>query len=398
MAVTAISGPSIVSGNIDPATNRVPDQGPSLTFQGSGVLDPRFVGNLGAALGTKPVYGFYANPYFALVDAVPQAASATRIAAAANVVSGTNMTLVSAQGVGVSPNIPVVPYGASYTPTNAVKALALDFGFTTGNTTATSKNVTIPAGAWKYFQAGESLAISGAGATVNTPLLTTVAVTPLPNATTLVINDAAGQTVANAQIGNMDNSLSGAWPYVTAGAIALADPAQSLCRGVSITGSASGSGGNFTVSGYDLFGQPMSETITATAGATTVYGKKAFKYITSVKPLFTNAFNYSVGTSDMFGFPVRADLWEYMQVFMAGAFLTVNTGWTAADATNPATATTGDVRGTLQIGALGSLGSGSAGGPTDGSKRFAAFMSMPVYNAVGATNLAFSTMFGSTQA
>lgn len=398
MALTINSGPVIVTGNIDSSQNRVPEQGPSLDFQGSGVLDPRFVGNIGASLGHL-VYGFYANPYFALVDGVPSAAGTARIAPVQATTAGTAMTLVTAQGAGVSPGLPLVPFLLPYAAANKVTVpLTLDFGFTTANTVSGSTTVTIPAGAWKFFQNGQTIAISSATGS-GAPLLTTVVGTPAPNALTIVVAAAAGATLTATQVGNVDATLSSVWANVTAGQIALADPSQSLCRGVSITSSAAGgAGGTVTVRGWDIFAQPMSETITIGAGAVTAYGKKAFKYIASATPSFTATSTYSVGTSDVFGFTVRADFWEYLQVFVAGAFLAINTGYSAADATAPATSITGDVRGTLQIGLLGPLAAGAAGGPTDGIKRVAAFMSMPLYNAVGANNLAYSTMYGSTQA
>ena len=398
MALTFNSGPVVVTGNTDSSANRVPEQGPSLDFQGTGVLDPRFVGSIGASLGHL-VYGFYANPYFALVDGVPSVVNTGRVAAPQFLTAGTAMALVSVQGTGVSPNLPLVPFLQPYAAANTVTVpLTLDFGFTPANTVLGSKTVTIPAGAWKFFQNGQAIAISGAAGN-NAPLVTSVVGTPAPNALTITVNAAAGATLTATQIGNVDASSSSVWPYVTAGQIALADPSQSLCRGLSVTcATAAGAGGTITIRGYDIFGQAMSETITVGAGAVTAYGKKAFKYIVSATAGFTSGTPYSIGTSDMFGFTVRADLWEYLQVFVAGAFLSINTGYTAADATAPATSTTGDVRGTLQIGLLGPLAQGAAGGPTDGIKRVAGFMSMPLYNAVGANNLAYSTMYGSTQA
>src|SRR6202012_4107737 len=77
-------------------------------------------------------------------------------------------------------------------------------------------------------------------------------------------------------------------------------------RAGSVDGGAGGAGGAFPVRGYDVYAYPMAETITATAGATTVAGKKAFKFVTSVIPAFTDAHNYSFGTTDVFGLPLRA--------------------------------------------------------------------------------------------
>src|SRR5206468_12363401 len=70
---------------------------------------------------------------------------------------------------------------------------------------------------------------------------------------------------------------------------AFYDPTTMISRAVSITGVASGTGGNFTVSGYDVYGQAQTEVIAAGAGVSTVNGKKAFKWIVSVTPTFSDA-------------------------------------------------------------------------------------------------------------
>lgn len=132
-------------------------------------------------------------------------------------------------------------------------------------------------------------------------------------------------------------------------------------RCVSITGVASGTGGNFLVSGYDIYGFPMSQLITVAAGVNTVNSKKAFKAVTSVVPAFTDAgHTYSVGTADIFGFGIRADFFEATLMRYNGALITASTGVTVADTTSPATTTTGDVRGTYAVQSA-----------TDGVKRLA---------------------------
>lgn len=388
MGLSLASGPVVITGNTNPNQNFEPDQGPSVEFQGGAVLDPRYVGMaLGLALG-QPGYkinALYALQYFVMMDGVPQALSNTRIAAAQATVAATPMTLVTAQGTGVSPNIPIIPFGSSYAAANVVTPkLTLDFGFTTGTTVATSKNVTIPAGAFKFFYAGQKIIISGAGSSATTPLFTSVASTP--TGTTLVVNDAAGQSVSNAQIGTADNTGIAAWPWANAGAIALADPYQCIARAVSITGNAGSTAQTFTVSGYDIWGNVQTEGIAFAGGAATTNGKKAFKYIQSVTPASTDAgHTLSVGTTDIFGFTLRSDFWEYMNVYYNGAFITASTGWVVADTTSPATATTGDTRGTYAVQSA-----------SDGTKRLALFMSMPMNNMINATNLSYTTMFGIT--
>lgn len=127
------------------------------------------------------------------------------------------------------------------------------------------------------------------------------------------------------------------------------DRTSLTARAVSITAAASATGGHFVVSGYDIYGYPMSENINAAAGAATTNGKKAFKFITSVVPQFTDAHNYSVGTTDIFGLPLRASQFADTLLHWNDALLTANTGFVVADATSPATTTTGDVRGTYAV-------------------------------------------------
>jgi hypothetical protein len=288
-----------------------------------------------------------------------------------------------------------------------VVPLTLDFGFTTANITSGANVLTVPAGAWKYFQAGQPVLVGGAGNAGGTAPLSATVTGPLtagtnniaPGTLTITLSANAASTQVAAPVGNASPVNGGAWPYLRAGnTITLYDPSQGISRGTSVTGLASSPAQTFTVRGYDVYGVAMSEVISHPGGAVAAYGKKAFKYIVSVTPSATAAFAYTVGTSDVYGLNVRSDLWEYLNVFVAGAFLVSSTGWTVADPTIPATGSTGDARGTLQIGTLGPLGSGAAGGPMDGVKRLAAFMSLPVYNAIGANNLNFTSMYGTQQA
>jgi hypothetical protein len=99
-----------------------------------------------------------------------------------------------------------------------------------------------------------------------------------------------------------------------------------------------------TVTGTDAYGIPMSEAITLN-GATAVAGKKAFKTITGIASSAT-ATDIFVGTGDVFGLPIRANSRNYVQTAWNGAFVTTGT-FVGAVGTDPATTTTGDVRGTF---------------------------------------------------
>jgi len=197
---------------------------------------------------------------------------------------------------------------------------------------------------------------------------------------TLVSSSGAGITVTTSattipQTGKVVPSgalaidgLPGVITYGQNRTLAVADPSKAIARAVSVTAVASATGGVFTVAGYDLYGYPQTEDITAVAN-TTVNGKKGFKFITSVTPAVTDgSHNYSVGTADIFEFPVRVDKFGYTKIFWNNALITANTGFVAADATT-ATATTGDVRGTY-----------ATQSSADGTKQLQVYLAIPPNN------------------
>lgn len=389
MGISIASGPVIITGNINPSVNMEPDQGPNVEFQGSAILDPRFVASAaGVALGQPgyKVYGQYSLEYFVMTDGVPQAASTTRIAAGQATTAATPMTLVNVQAAGVSINMPLIPFNQAYTSANLVTPrVTLDYGFTTGTGTSGNFTITIPAGAFKFFYAGQKIVVAH-GTSATAPLFTSVASTP--TGTTLTITNALGANVTNTQIGTSDLTGIAVWPWAISGAIALTDPYQTLARAVSITGNAGSTAQNFTVVGYDIWGNPQTEVIAFAGGAATTNGKKGFKAIVSVTPASTDGgHSLSVGTTDIFSFTMRADFWEYMNIYYNGAFITASTGWLAADTTNPATTTTGDTRGTYAVQSA-----------SDGAKRLAVYMSMPMNNMILSNNLTYTSMFGITPA
>ena len=117
-------------------------------------------------------------------------------------------------------------------------------------------------------------------------------------------------------------------------------------RAVSVTAAALATTRNFTVSGFDYYGEAMSEVIASSAGAT-VNGLKAFFQITGITVSGATSTAVTVGTSDVLGCPVRFNNKGYIarcgwnNVLAEDAATVV-----VADATT-ATTTTGDVRGTV---------------------------------------------------
>lgn len=160
------------------------------------------------------------------------------------------------------------------------------------------------------------------------------------------------------------NNISAAASYSTAGNATLAAGAgttsvvrsdgttviQLDCpRAVSITiGTGTITATNVTISGYDYYNQPMTQVIsTGTTQSTTVNGKKAFYQISQVAVAGNCGGTIAVGTSNIFGSPVRIIDGGYIIDPGWAGQLAPDTGtFVAADMTNPATSSTGDVRGT----------------------------------------------------
>ena len=105
---------------------------------------------------------------------------------------------------------------------------------------------------------------------------------------------------------------------------------------------------NVTITGYDYYGQPMSEVIaTGTTQSTTVAGKKAFYQILSATISGALGATIAIGTTDVIGLPVRVvDAGYLVGLGWANASTRATVTFAQAD-TATATTTTGDVRGTV---------------------------------------------------
>jgi hypothetical protein len=101
----------------------------------------------------------------------------------------------------------------------------------------------------------------------------------------------------------------------------------------------------FTVSGYDYYGQAMTEVITVAIAATAVTGLKAFYQVSGVT-ISGSATAVVVGTSDVLGIPVRVANVAYVASVKSNNALAQDAGTFVAADTATATNATGDVRGT----------------------------------------------------
>lgn len=119
-------------------------------------------------------------------------------------------------------------------------------------------------------------------------------------------------------------------------------------RAVSITiGAGTIVATNITISGFDYYGQAMSEVIsTGTTQSTTINGRKAFFQVTQVAVAGNCGGTVAVGTSDVLGLPLRVVDAGYIAHVGWNNTLARNAGTFVAAETATATNATGDVRGT----------------------------------------------------
>lgn len=184
-----------------------------------------------------------------------------------------------------------------------------------------------------------------------------------------IINAYEGGTVS---IRPIDGAMTGLAFGVSGGAN-LWNPQTAVARTLTVFGSSNGSTAEaWSVAGRDLYGQKMTELIlgASTGQSSNVggIGKKAWKYISSIVPSTVNGAIGStlvtVGTNDVYGFPLRVDHPGYVTAWAGSASsATLITASSASihtlAVTSAASATTGDVRGTLGSSTVGSLSNSS---------------------------------------
>lgn len=416
MADTVFRGPTVSAGSL--MDGRVePFDGPVINYQGEVIPDVRFSPLPKNAMQPGQAESFLSSPYIVLVDNLLQSSANTAlIAASAAATSGVAVTLnATALGPGggfagtpsFCPGIPIIPFGQQ----SATTVAAIDFGFTTGTTVAASSTVVVVDSS--LVQTGQWLMLGGTGASNKSG--TFAQIQTIANATTITVLPAPVAALTNAPIGSVNlygagllppatqfgpstPTPTGVNPYVAAGMASIFNPAEAVTRNIRFASTTGVLGtAQFLIVGYDVFGQRMTELVTA-LGTVPAFSKKAFKYVQTITPQQTQAGPFTISIGDTVGFHVRSDKWEYTDTFWNGVFASNNAGWTAAF-TGPATATTGDVRGTIQLSTTGPLGTSVGGAATANSTtRLTLMMSVPLNNLVNATPINAVPMFGQTQA
>lgn len=117
-------------------------------------------------------------------------------------------------------------------------------------------------------------------------------------------------------------------------------------RALSVTLATGGAATTITVTGYDLYGQRMSEIVTSVANATTNM-KKAFYQVSGVTTSGATTTAITVGTTQLLGLPVRVTNGVYLSHVGWNSGFALDTGTLAVADTLTATTSTGDVRGTF---------------------------------------------------
>lgn len=429
MGATIFDGPLVSSGNMaeilsapgqgqagsvsvpDPNT----DRGPSLMFQGIAVPDIRFTFGKDKVQGyTGMVPGMLVSPLMHSINQIPMTADINCLAAAQAQTINVAMTFEAATA-GVDTGVPIVPfagYGGLNGATVVTAAIALDFGFAYGTVVAASKNVTVADSA--LFFPGMPLVIAGCGNAAGTiPLLTNV--DSITSATVIVILDAPLASLNPAPIGTGNLwgpsevgavTPTAAMPYLAGGPGLFLDPRQTVARSISIaTADGGGLGGTWLVTGYDVYGMLMSELVTVAAAASIGYSTKAFKYLMSIVPQQTDPALYYAGTADNFGFCMRLDIAGNAQATWNLLEVDDGVGFQVADQTNPATTTTDDVRGTVQVGVLGAgtpltnaaTSNGTIAALVRTGRRLILGQYMPAYQVLGGRTTDTRPIYGVTQ-
>ena len=254
-------------------------------------------------------------------DVVPQAAVANNIAASQTPTTAGSLTLTA----GTSVKSATTAYG--------IVGLSLDMPRGVRVTTATAavatlSTVVIAGTGGQITFASQAGLVTGQRLTISGTLGGTGTITGYTDPTTYILT---AVTATSATL----TTTAGAAVVTTAGT----PTGLTYTLGVAPV--------TVTVSGFDVYGQAMSEAITSSAAVSTaVSGLKAFYIITSVTVSGATGTALTVGTTNVLGCPVRVANIAYVASVKSNNTLAQDAGTFVAADTNTATTTTGDVRGT----------------------------------------------------
>jgi hypothetical protein len=386
MAITAHSGPL---GSYGQSSDNNPQVAPSFWYQGDMILDPRTPYTYQPGQGDRePYYGWGTAGQVCIIDQVPAALSAVNIVANAAAPTSGALTLVTASGAGITVGCSL---NNALTGAFVPSVLGIDVSAArtfTGTFASGSAKITIASVNALGIQVADQVTLTTTGtlpapfavgtiyyvAQINTSAAMSLSATPGGPPIVATSAGSGTQTInvtaPNSYYGTFYSAALPCQPPIIFGQTGvnagprLWNPSWASSRAVVITSAGNDSGGTFTVNGFDIYGYPMSQTLAGgNIGAVTT--TKAFKYISSVVSAGVSGGNVSVGTADVFGLPLRADMASYLTVYWGAAppalIAVASVTFVGADITPPSPSS-GDVRGTVY-----------GGSASDGTKRLLVF-------------------------
>lgn len=160
---------------------------------------------------------------------------------------------------------------------------------------------------------------------------------------TFLVNLGAPDTASAAGVAASQTPAAASNLTLTSSTVTLDVP-----RNITETGVAATVAHNITVTGTDAYGATVVETITGAVGATTVAGKKAFKTITKIAVSAATTGAITVGWGDVLGIPIfLPSAGHVLKEMEDGVAATAGTFVAGIRTAGGSTATTGDVRGTV---------------------------------------------------
>ncbi len=376
MAASVSSGPLVSLGGLTGAqSGQQPAEysqqiGPSIFWSGYGIP----IISAGANkdnINPGAIPALYVSPPIQTLNAIPVAGGVT-LANIASASVGVPMANRTGSVPGVAAGAPAQLAGQP-----VLNACALDIALDKGAVSANNNllNLATPANSWRYSK-GMWLAIGGAGAAGNTLIAQILAINSAIGQLTLSQNALTTSGVAEIGLTNRFSLYgygnpppSGVSAFAASGMGRFLIPECATARGLGVTGVAAGTGGPMLLQGVDLFGQPQSEMITVAPGAGTTYGKKTYKVFLAATPQFNDNHAYSVVTSDLIGLPISVLPNSAPPLVLAAGAAYAGGVFQFADATNPATQTSGDPRGAIQLSTKGPNAGATGAGP-DGTTVF----------------------------
>lgn len=206
---------------------------------------------------------------------------------------------------------------------------------------------------------------------------------------TTIVAPETGQPVTVVAIDSTAATLG----FGTTGAWAIWNPAAGTGRNITIKPSSNLDAGTYTIAGRDMYGYKITETIAG--GSTSLAGKKAFKYVSSISNTTTpTSTGVSVGFGDIYGFPLavaytgfNAQVQVLASAFSSAVIVALSSANTVLASTVAVqTSSTPDVRGTY-----------ASTTASNGTVRLQMLVTPPVATIQTITSTNVAGLFGGTQ-